>query len=151
MAQWYDIFLVYSASLVHWHHFLMLLPAVLTISDHKSCFQERLLVSVSPWVVGVRGAKCDNSMPFLLQNIFYFLSWNSLPLSVIIIFFGTLLCEVRWYFISHFNNLYIHLTTITVVDPLWCCFSASTLRSLMSQSQSIILLAHGYNAFSSDG
>ena len=87
MARWYEMFLVYEASLVYWHHLLMFLSAVLTISDLMSCFQDRLLLSVSPWVVGVRGAPCDNWMPLSLQNIFNFLFWNSPPLSVII-FFG---------------------------------------------------------------
>ena len=85
MARCYEIFLVYEASLVYWHLFLMFLSAVLTISDLMSCFQDRLLLSVSPWVVGVRGAPCDNSMPLSLQNIFI-LFWNSPPLSVIIFF-----------------------------------------------------------------
>lgn len=78
---------MYEASLGYWQHFLMFLSAVLTISDLMSCFQDRLLLSVSPWVVGVRGAPCDNSMPLALQKIFILLFWNSLPLSVII-FFG---------------------------------------------------------------
>ena len=70
-----------------WHHFLMFLSAVLTISDLMSRFQDRLLLSVSPWVIGVRGAPCDNSMPLSLQNILNFSFWNSPPFSVII-FFG---------------------------------------------------------------
>ena len=78
------MFLVYEASLVYWHRFLMFLSAVLTISDLMSCFQDRLLLSS---LVGVRGAPCDNSMPLSLQNIFNFLFWNSPPLSVIF-FFG---------------------------------------------------------------
>ena len=52
---------------------------MLTISDLMSCFQDRLLLSVSPWVVGVRGAPCDSLMSLSLQNIFNFLFWNSPP------------------------------------------------------------------------
>lgn len=70
---------VYEASLVCWHRYWISLSAMLMISDHMSCFHVLLLCSVSPWVVGVRGAPCDNVMPLSLQNFFIILFWNSLP------------------------------------------------------------------------
>jgi len=89
MAWWYDVFPVYETSLVYWHHFLMFLSALLTISDLMSCFQDRSLLSVGPWVVGVRDAPCDNSSStfcFALSPIVcdYFL-WKSVGVPVAVL------------------------------------------------------------------
>ena len=84
IARWCEMFLLYDASFVKLHHYLMFLSAVLIMNDLVSCFYVLLLLSVSPWVVGVRGAPCDSVILFSWQNWFMLWFLNSFPVSVII-------------------------------------------------------------------